>query len=281
MSLAPKRSEPVLQARDLRFAHSVAAGEASFVLSVPALEVCAGEVLALCGPSGSGKSTLLAILAGLLPPQFGEVVFATAGEPVSLYGCPRRDWRRLRRDFGFVHQDPREYLNERRTVVDIVVDPLFIHGLPNGAATPNATPRAHAIATLQEVGITDEQSRRTPRTLSGGQRQRVAIARALVTRPRLLFLDEPTSALDLSVQASLIELLRALRRKDTGAAHVLVTHDLALARQLADRIAILDRGEIVALGEVDHVFHTASLPVTRVLTELDLGLRHDVSTRSS
>src|SRR6185312_16545320 len=108
--------------------------------------------------------------------------------------------------------------------------------------------RARALGVLQNVGITPAQAERRPGALSGGQRQRVAIARALVARPRLVFLDEPTSALDVSVQALVVELLRRLRREDGDRAYVLVTHDLPLARQLADRVAILDGGRIVELG---------------------------------
>jgi peptide/nickel transport system ATP-binding protein len=118
------------------------------------------------------------------------------------------------------------------------------------------------------VGISREQAERRPGALSGGQRQRVALARALVAGPRLVFLDEPTSALDVSVQASIVELLQGLRREGGRTAYVLVTHDLPLARQLADRVAILDRGRVVELGEVGRVFRD---PVSAVAREL-LGI---------
>ncbi len=118
---------------------------------------------------------------------------------------------------------------------------------------------------LKKVGITRLQAGRTPSTLSGGQRQRVAIARALVAQPRVVILDEPTSALDVSVQASIVDLLSTLQQDDLQTAYVLVTHDLPLARQLADRVAILDRGQIVEVGAVDQVFQQPTSPVARDL----------------
>lgn len=284
MSSTSMRAEILLQARDLEFSYGTALDDRGFRLHVPELDVRTGETLALCGPSGSGKSTLLAILAGLLQPRAGRVWLSTEGGPADLHCGSRGAWGSLRRHLGFVHQDPREFLNDRRRVADIVADPLAIHGLPGipagaggtlagrvverlaralrfGGLASRRERRSRALAVLQNVGITPEQSGRRPGALSGGQRQRVAIARALVAQPRLVFLDEPTSALDVSVQASVVELLRRLRREDGDRAYVLVTHDLALARQLADRVAILDGGRIVELGEVDRVFREPSSPI--------------------
>lgn len=285
MSSAPDRTGTVLQARGLEFSYPAATGAGGFALSVSELDVRAGEVLALCGPSGSGKSTLLAILAGLVRPQSGEVVLSTDDGPVALYGCSTSEWRKLRRHFGYVHQDPREYLNDRRAVLDIVADPLNIQRLSGGPTERSPAvrllsalgingPRFHrerrarALEVLQHVGITRVQAERAPEALSGGQRQRIAIARALVAAPRLVFLDEPTSALDVSVQASIVELLVRLRRENDQTAYVLVTHDLPLARQLADRIAILDQGQIVEVGEIDRVILEPTTPVTRALLGL-------------
>jgi peptide/nickel transport system ATP-binding protein len=252
--------ELILRATDLRFAYPAGPDGPGFELVVPSQEVAAGEALALCGPSGSGKSTLLAILAGLLRPAAGEVALSTDAGWVSLHTGTGREWRRHRRHLGFVHQDPREYLNDRRVVADLVADPLAIHGLFGRRER-----RERAAAMLREVGITRAQAGRTPSALSGGQRQRVAIARALVARPRLVFLDEPTSALDVSVQAAIVDLLRQLRTEGARTAYVLVTHDLALARQLADRVVVLDRGRVVESGEAGRVLDTPASPVTRTL----------------
>jgi ABC-type glutathione transport system ATPase component len=280
MSSISSSPDAVLQACEIAFSHPAAADGRAFELCVDALAVRTGEVLALCGPSGSGKSTLVAILAGLLRPRSGQVWLNSQEGPTELYHCSAGEWRRQRRHFGFVHQDPREYLNDRRSVVDIVADPLHIHELP-GVPIQVSTlgwrrfvvpgwrawheRQARAIEALQKVGITRFHAERKPASLSGGQRQRVAIARALVAQPRLVILDEPTSALDVSVQASIVELLQKVRQGDAQTAYVLVTHDLPLARQLADRVAILDRGQIVELGDVDQVFRQPASPIAREL----------------
>jgi peptide/nickel transport system ATP-binding protein/oligopeptide transport system ATP-binding protein len=288
MSLLPMNADTLLQARDLVFAYAAASAERNFELRVADLAVRAGEVMAVCGPSGCGKSTLLSILAGQLRPSSGQVWLSTDGGPIELHGGSAAEWRRHRRHLGFVDQDLRETLNDRRNVADIVADPIKIHRLPGLPAGPRPTSvgrfadrfagclhftgarlrrerRARAIASLQQVGITRAQAERRPGSLSGGQRQRVAIARALVAQPRLVFLDEPTSALDVSVQASVIELLQELRRQDGRIAYVLVTHDLPLARQMADRVAVLDQGRIVEQGDVDRVFRDPVSPIMREL----------------
>jgi ABC-type glutathione transport system ATPase component len=273
-------STVVLETRNVTFHHAPKPGEGGFELRVEELDVRAGEILAICGLSGSGKSTLLAILAGLLRPRSGCVRFWDGGEMVDLHNCSRAQWRQLRRHFGFVSQDPREQLNDRRIVADIVADPLMIHGLP-GDPLPPATwtqrladllspharrgreRRAKALALLQRVGISADQAKRSPETLSGGQRQRVALARALIARPRVVFMDEPTSALDVSVQAGIVSLIRELRDQDRQVAYVLVTHDLPLARQLADRVVVLDRGRVVETGAIAEVFADPVSAVTR------------------
>jgi ABC-type glutathione transport system ATPase component len=280
MPSAPNPPDALLRAQDLYFTYSGGPEERTFDLSVAVLDVFAGEVLGLCGPSGSGKSTLLAVLAGLLRPRTGRVVLATVEGPLDLYSCSVAEWRRSRRHFGFVHQDPREYLNDRRTIADLVADPLTIHRLPGApSSSPHDGPsnrpsrpilwkgprqrRAAAVAALGTVGLDPALAQRRPTVLSGGQRQRVAIARALIARPRLVFLDEPTSALDVSVQASIVALLQRLRREDANTAYVLVTHDLPLARQLADRLAILEGGRIVEMGPVERVLQAPASPTTR------------------
>ena len=280
MSSASTSHDVALASAGIVFSRPAAADQRAFELRVDNLAVRPGEVLALCGPSGSGKSTLVTIIAGLLRPQSGQVLLTADRGSIELYGCSPGEWRRHRRHFGFVYQDPREYLNDRRMVVDIVADPLHIHklpGVPVQARAPRARlpflrglgsrreRRARAFLALQKVGITQTQAERKPSSLSGGQRQRVAIARALMAEPRVVILDEPTSALDVSVQASIVDLLRKLRQDNVQAAFVLVTHDLPLARQLADRVAILDQGRIVELGDVDQIFQQPASPITRKL----------------
>ncbi len=200
MPRSVKENHILLEARSLRFSYSSSAPAGAFQLVVDHLDVRAAEILALCGTSGSGKSTLLAILAGLLAPSEGHVRLMTSDGPRDLYSCGRMEWRRRRREFGFVSQDPRESLNDRRTVLDIVTDPLRIYDLPKAEDEPRhfldriaawchaAGPalcrarREMALDALRNVGIDSEQALRSPLHLSGGQRQRVAIARALVAQ---------------------------------------------------------------------------------------------------
>ncbi|PNY37949.1 ABC transporter ATP-binding protein [Rhodopirellula baltica] len=266
----------LLRASDLCFAYSSGAKSQSFELIVDELQVHAGEVLVLCGASGSGKSTLLSILAGTQRPDSGRVDLLTDGVTRDLYGCGRQQWKASRHDFGLVYQDVRESLNDRRRVIDSVLDPLLVHDLPKsnigacvnvwqrivelvrwgGESERQKKQRAIALDVLRRVGLQAEQADRFPKNLSGGQRQRAAIARALVTQPRLVFLDEPTSALDVSVQASVVSLLRELHQENPVRGYVFVTHDLALARQLADRIAVLDRGRLAEIGPADEVLRS-------------------------
>lgn len=278
--------EILLEARAVRYTYHRSVPAGAFELMVDHLEVRAGEILALCGASGSGKSTLLGVLAGLLAPTRGEVLLTTSEGPRDLYSCGRAEWRRRRRAFGFVSQDPRECLNDRRRVWDIVADPLRIHNLPDGEAktasfsdriasafhivrpTIRRARRQMAFDMLRKLGINSDQALRTPQNLSGGQRQRVAIARALVARPRLVFLDEPTSALDVSVQASIANLLLSLHEEDHRLGYVFVTHDLALARQLANRIAVVDQGRIVELGSPEEVLGSPTSTVAKKLFEM-------------
>jgi NitT/TauT family transport system ATP-binding protein len=253
MSSTATSHEVLLQASEIVFSYPAVADQRPFELRVSDLAVRASEVLALCGPSGSGKSTLVAILAGLLRPRSGEVWLSFHDGPIELYGCSAGQWRRLRRHFGFVHQDPREYLNDLRKVVDIVADPLHIHKLPgypiDSSTMATRFPfltglrsrrerESRALVALQKVGITRVQAGRSPSTLSGGQRQRVAIARALANDPKLLLMDEPFGALDEITRDRLnVELLRVW--ENTGATILFVTHSIYEAAFLGQQVLLM------------------------------------------
>ena len=176
--------------------------------------------------------------------------------------------RPLRRDLQIVFQDPFSSLSPRRRVGDIVGEGLAIHepGL-SGAARD-----ARALATLEEVGLATTYAARLPHELSGGQRQRVAIARAIVLAPRLIVLDEPTSALDRSVQADILALLRRLQA-DRGLAYLFITHDLAVVRAMAARIAVMKDGRIVETGPTAALFEQPTEAYTRNLIEAAIEKR--------
>ncbi|WP_424211925.1 dipeptide ABC transporter ATP-binding protein [Streptomyces sp. BI20] len=211
------------------------------------LVVRPGETLGVVGESGSGKSTLGRMLVGLLPPDAGEV---------------RRDGRRVTGivpGAQMVFQDPVASLNPRRTVGESVADPLRAAG-----ERDEKTIRARVAELLDLVGLAPEHRDRFPHEFSGGQRQRVGIARALAPRPSLIVCDEPVSALDVTTQAQIVALLERVRR-ETGIALVFIAHDLAVVRQVSDRVLVMHRGRIVEEGTPDEVYDHPRDPYTRAL----------------
>ncbi|WP_406111997.1 dipeptide ABC transporter ATP-binding protein [Kitasatospora purpeofusca] len=219
----------------------------------------AGEALGVVGESGSGKTTLARVALGLSRPDAGEVLLH--GRPWS--ALPERRRRADRSAIQFVQQDPYASADPRFTVARII-----------GEALPGLrrAERARRCAELlDQVGLPAELLSRRPHQLSGGQRQRVAIARALAGRPQVLVCDEPVSALDVSVQAQVLELLDRLRR-ERGIALLFITHDLAVVRQVADRVLIMRGGSVVEEGETERIFEAPAHPYTRALLDAVLRL---------
>jgi len=214
-----------------------------------------GEGLALVGESGSGKSTLGRALLRLLRGVQGEVRFDGA----DLHTLDRAALRRLRARMGVVFQDPYASLDPRLRVADIVAEPLRIHGRGDAASR-----RAKAAELLEAVGLDAAMLDRYPHQFSGGQRQRIAIARALATDPELLVCDEAVSALDAHHRAAILALLAQLKR-ERGLALLFVTHDLAAAAAVAERIAVLEAGRIVETGATADVLRDPQHPHTRAL----------------
>lgn len=221
--------------------------------------IAAGESVALVGESGSGKSTLARIILRLEKPDRGEL--RLGGEDV-LAKEPRGASLRYRKRVQMVFQDPFGSLNPSQSVAHHLQRPLLRHRL----ARSREDARDRCLALLETVGLAPARDfiDRLPHELSGGQRQRVAIARALAVEPELLVADEPTSMLDVSIRMSVLQLLLALKR-DRRLAILLITHDLASARLLADRVLVLYRGEIVEEGPSDTVVLTPTHDYTRAL----------------
>jgi len=221
-----------------------------------ALDVTAGEVVAIVGESGSGKTTLLRVLAGQMVPDAGAVHYL--GRDV--LGMTEAERRRLMRsDWGFVHQNPRDGLRMGVSAGGNVGERLMALG-----ARHYGNIRDEAKAWLQRVEIDTARIDDLPRHFSGGMQQRLQIARTLVTRPKLVFMDEPTGGLDVSVQARLLDLIRALVR-ELGLSVLIVTHDIAAARLLADRILVMRRGQVVEQGLTDRVLDDPQHPYTQLL----------------
>ncbi|WP_198368948.1 phosphonate C-P lyase system protein PhnK [Roseomonas rosulenta] len=229
--------------------------------SIPALvdvsiDISAGEVVAIVGESGSGKTTLLRVLSGMMAPDAGTVRWL--GDDLHAMGEAARR-RLMRTDWGFVHQNPRDGLRLNVSAGGNVGERLMAVG-----ARHYGDIRAQAIEWLKRVEVDAARIDDLPRTFSGGMQQRLQIARTLVTRPRLVFMDEPTGGLDVSVQARLLDLIRGLSR-ELGLAVLIVTHDIAAARLLADRMLVMRRGEVVEQGLTDRVLDDPQHPYTQLL----------------
>ena len=207
------------------------------------LTIAPGEVLGLVGESGSGKSTIAGTLTGLVPIASGSVRV----DGVEVAGARRRDLLPVRRSTGVVYQNPASSLNPRRTVGASIAEPMLIHG---GFDSPARRARVREL--LEAVRLPAAMAERYPHEMSGGQRQRVAIARALALDPRLVIADEPTSALDVSVQAVVLDLLRALQA-ELGFACLFVSHDLAVVDSIAARTVVLSAGRVVESGPTEQV----------------------------
>ncbi|MEZ5667174.1 MAG: ATP-binding cassette domain-containing protein [Alphaproteobacteria bacterium] len=227
-------------------------GRSVHALAGVSLSIAPGSCHALVGESGSGKTTLGNILLGVYPPSGGTVRFKGAA-------LPARRSLPQRRAIQLVQQNPLSALNPRRSVGASLRLPLDVHGI----GTP-AERRRRVASLLEEVGLDPALARRSPAALSGGQRQRVAIARALACEPEAIVLDEPTSALDVLVQARILALLADLRRRH-GLTYVFITHDLAVVRNVADRVSVLRGGRIVEEAGTADLFAAPRDPYTREL----------------
>jgi putative phosphonate transport system ATP-binding protein len=221
----------------------------------------AGEVLGVVGESGSGKTTLLQCVSGRMTPSAGRVEIASRRLGlVDFHALPEQERRRVQReDIGFVHQNPRDGLRMRVSAGANVAEPLMMLGARNYRDM-----RARALDWLERVELDTARIDDRPRTFSGGMQQRVQVARNLIHHPRVVFMDEPTGGLDVSVQAKLLDLLRELVR-DLQLSALVVTHDLAVARLLADRLLVMKNGEAVETGIVDQVLDDPQHPYTQLL----------------
>lgn len=247
---------PLLSVRDLekRYGARIGCTDVSF-------DLWPGEVMGIVGESGSGKSTLLNCLAGHLAPDRGQVLFDTSDRgPVDTVAMSEPERRMLgRTDWAFVHQNPRDGLRMAVSAGGNVGERLMAVG-----ARHYGQIRDTAEDWLSRVEIDPSRIDDRPRQFSGGMQQRLQIARNLVTGPRLVFMDEPTGGLDVSVQARLLDLLRGLVRR-MGLSAVLVTHDLAVVRLLADRLMVMKDGRVVETGLTDQVLDDPRHAYTQLL----------------
>ncbi|MDO5604729.1 MAG: ATP-binding cassette domain-containing protein [Paracoccus sp. (in: a-proteobacteria)] len=239
-------------------------GRANRALDGVNLSIPRGCTMGIVGESGSGKSTLGRVLLRILQPCEGQVLI----EGQDPWALPSRAMPEFRRSIQAVFQDSGASLNPRQNIGATIREGLDIHGIGTPASRKDRVPEL-----LAQVGLEPAYAARMPHTLSGGQRQRVNIARALALRPRILVADEPVSALDTSVQSQVLELLADLKR-ETGMTMIFISHDLAVVREICDRVAIMHGGKLVEEGEInlvfDHPCHAVTRALIRDMPRLDL-----------
>ena len=247
---------PLLQAEALHKSFAVA-GRRLLAVDGVDLRLGHGETLAIVGESGCGKSTLGRLLLRLQQPDSGRIVL----DGVETAGLRGHALRAMRRRMQVVFQDPFSSLDPRQRIRDVLVRPMKLHRLRDRAGA-----EARAALLMERVGLSPAQLDLLPHQFSGGQRQRIAIARALSVEPALIVCDEPVSALDVSVQAQVVNLLQDLQR-ETGIALLFISHDLAVVRHLAHRVAVMYAGRFVETGLTEAVFAAPAHPYTRALLQ--------------
>ncbi len=249
--------DPVVIAEDLLIEYPGRLGQAGFTaVNRVSFRIHEGEVLGLVGESGSGKTTIGRAIGGLTRVTGGSLKVLG----FEMLGMRERRFRPLRSEIGFVFQDPASSFNPLLSIAEAVAEPLVVHGRAENAADA----RSKVDELLEAVQLPKAFGDRFPHELSGGQRQRASLARSIALQPRLLIADEPTSALDVSVQAKVLELFAELQR-EFGFAALFISHDLAVVDLLADRIAVLYRGELVEEGLGFDVLGAPQHPYTRRL----------------
>ncbi|GIT89768.1 peptide ABC transporter ATPase [Jannaschia pagri] len=250
----------LLTVRDLRISFRQDGARSEAVKGI-SFSVERGETVALVGESGSGKSVSALSTVSLLPDS-AEVSGSITYDGTEMVGAPEKDLRRVRgNDISFIFQEPMTSLNPLHTIEKQLSESLLLHqGLAGAAA------RARILDLLGKVGIVDAERRLTayPHELSGGQRQRVMIAMALANGPELLIADEPTTALDVTIQAQILELLAELKASE-GMSMLFITHDLGIVRRFADRVCVMQHGQIVEAGPVAEIFDAPQHPYTQTL----------------
>jgi len=219
-------------------------------------QVMPGETLGIVGESGCGKSTTGRTILRLLDPSAGEVLF----NGKDLAKLSKEEMRRMRKDIQMVFQDPYASLNPRKTIRQILLEPLKVHGI--GSSRGERMKRVEEI--IEVVGLRKEHLDRHPHDFSGGQRQRIGIARALILKPKVIIADEPVSALDVSIQSQVLNLLKDLK-KEFNLTLIFISHDLSVVRHLCDRIAVMYLGRVVEIADKKQLFTNPSHPYTRAL----------------
>ncbi|MFC6952757.1 oligopeptide/dipeptide ABC transporter ATP-binding protein [Halorubellus litoreus] len=268
--------EPLLEVRDLKKHYPITQGilkkQVGSVKAVDGIsfDIPRGETLGLVGESGCGKSTAATSIIQLEEPTAGEVIFNGEARDATETAADARhrndvtefdpaELKQFRRQAQMIFQDPSSSLDPRMRVGESIAEPLRIHGIEDKAARQEI-----ARNLLDRVGLSRDDYHRFPHEFSGGQKQRISLARALVTNPELIVADEPVSALDVSVQAEILTLMKDIQA-EFGLSILLISHDMAVVREICDRVAVMYLGEIVEIGETEELFRNPQHPYTQAL----------------
>ncbi len=263
----PEENVPLVQVSGLRKLYPLTTGlfqtSRSYIHAVDDISftIPHGESLGLVGESGSGKTTTGKLLVRLIDPTEGQIHIYTSAGDTEIAHLRGKELKKFRRHVQMIFQDPYESLNPRRTIFDTVAEPLVVQGIGDLAE------RERRVAELLVwVGLIPPETFmfRYPHELSGGQRQRVAIARALVVNPTFVVADEPTSMLDVSIRTGIMHLMQELAER-LGVTYLYITHDLAVARYMSNRLAVMYLGKIVEMGDTEDVLAKPLHPYTRAL----------------
>ncbi len=256
---------PLLQIRNLKKYFPIEKGifrrVAGWVKAVDnvSLTLYPGETMGLVGESGCGKTTLGRCTIRAIPPSAGEILLRVDGEDIAIQDLDRKTLRATRRHMQMVFQDPYGSLDPRKTILDIVGEPLRIQNMGD-----NREIELRVRELMELVGLDVKYLKRYPHAFSGGQRQRIGIARALSLNPRLIVCDEPVSALDVSVQAQILNLLQDLQQ-EFALTYLFVAHDLSVIRHICSSVAVMYLGKIVEQAPTDALFQTPQHPYTEAL----------------